>query len=221
MIKRFKFFAISFFLAFTFLFSSYANSEEYKVATGVDVKSALGVALVSLSELKGFSSKFEQVISYADGGQRVFEGELDVLRPGKFRWHYSKPYEQLYVSNGQGVWLYEPDLMQAQLLEDLGEVDPVVIQLLDGRVGLSDVSVLGHEIFGEHFSVWHVRLGEKSEAVEVWLGIEDDAMIWIESRDVLSNRNRLNLSKISKILPHKKKFEFEAPEGVDVIGAIQ
>ena len=183
--------------------------------------SELGLALTSLSKLDGFSAQFKQVITYANGGERVYSGSLSILRPGKFRWSYTKPYEQLYVSNGHGIWLYEPDLLQAQLLQDLGEVDPVVLQLLDGRVSLTDIQVLGKKQQEGLVSSWNIRIGQKEQAVEVWVGILDKSLLWIESKDVLSNSNRLNLIKMNMTKPISDIFEFIAPEGVDVIGAIQ
>ncbi len=187
-------------------------------ASAVTPNSSLGKALIGMAELQGFSTPFKQVLSYAEGGQRVYTGDLAVLRPGKFRWRYIKPYEQLYVSNGDGIWLYEPDLLQAQKLQDLGEIDPVVMQLLDGRIGLSDVNVL-RNVQEEGVDVWHVRLGKARNAVEVWLGIADNKLHWIESQDVLSNTNRLYLLDVDTQMPSQDIFEFTAPEGVDVIGA--
>lgn len=189
--------------------------------TGLDKDSALGIALSKMSVLQGFSADFEQVLTYAEGGKRVYQGRLSVLRPGKFRWHYTKPYEQLYVSNGDGIWLYEPDLLQAQKLRDLGDVDPIVMQLLDGRVSLDDVQVLQHESFDVGLTSWHVRIGKKQQQVEVWLGVKAQQLIWIESRDMLSNRNRLNLQDMKLTPPAAEIFEFTAPEGVDVIGAME
>ena len=188
-------------------------------APGVSASSSLGKALSHMASLEGFSTSFKQVLSYAEGGERVYEGELAVLRPGKFSWRYVKPYEQLYVSNGDGVWLYEPDLMQVQKLQDLGEVDPVVMQLLDGRIGLKDVQVLKKEV---ELSVdaFYVQLGQGERAVKVWLGVKSDKLLWIESRDVLGNANRLHLLDVDTEKPEPEIFEFIAPEGVDVIGAL-
>ncbi len=180
--------------------------------------SGLAKALTGLSELKGFSTPFKQVLSYAEGGEREYSGQLSVLRPGKFSWRYLKPYEQLFVSNGDGIWLYEPDLMQAQKLQDLGEIDPVVMQLLDGRIGLEAVNTLDKQELAD-VDVWHVRIGKEQQVTEVWLGVENGTLRWLESRDVLMNKNRLYLLDIDKKLPAEDKFEFIAPEGVDVIGA--
>ncbi|MDX8387762.1 MAG: outer-membrane lipoprotein carrier protein LolA [Ghiorsea sp.] len=193
-----------------------------KVAAATELPtSELEAALNSLSKLEGFSTQFKQVISYANGGERVYQGNLSILRPGKFRWAYTKPYEQLYVSNGQGIWLYEPDLLQAQLLQDLGEVDPIVLQLLDGRINFDDVKILDEKHEDGLESAWFIRMGTKDHAVEVWVGTHDNQLVWIESRDTLSNRNRLQLIHMNTMKPAENIFEFIAPKGVDVIGAIQ
>ncbi|MDQ7002944.1 MAG: outer-membrane lipoprotein carrier protein LolA [Ghiorsea sp.] len=189
--------------------------------TRLDKQSALGTALMQMSKLQGFSADFKQVLTYAEGGKRTYEGHLSVLRPGKFRWLYTQPYAQLYVSNGDGIWLYEPDLLQAQKLQDLGDVDPIVMQLLDGRVSLDDVHVLGQESFADGLTSWHVVIGKAQQQVEVWLGVKAQQLVWIESRDMLSNRNRLHLQHMKDTPPSADIFEFVAPEGVDVIGAVE
>jgi len=189
-------------------------------AKSVDAKSDLALALKDMEILQGFSTTFKQVLSYAEGGQRIYTGELAVSRPGKFRWEYLTPYAQVYVSNGQGVWLYEPDLMQAQLLQDIGEVDPVVLQLLDGRIGLMDIDVLDQSL-EQNITIWQVRIGKKEQAVEVWLGVRENTLYWIESRDVLLNKNRLYLLNLKTNTPPASRFEFVAPNGVDVIGVAE
>ena len=40
-------------------------------------------------------------------------GMVAIARPGKFRWSYDQPYEQLMVCDGQTIWAYDPDLKQA------------------------------------------------------------------------------------------------------------
>ena len=39
-------------------------------------------------------------------------GTFEFSRPGKFRFHYQKPFEQTIVADGQTLWLYDVDLNQ-------------------------------------------------------------------------------------------------------------
>ncbi|HSM98034.1 MAG TPA: outer membrane lipoprotein carrier protein LolA, partial [Gallionella sp.] len=51
-------------------------------------------------------------------------------RPGKFRWSYQKPYEQLIVGDGAKFWLYDADLNQ------------VTVRKLDAALGSSPAALL-------------------------------------------------------------------------------
>lgn len=67
--------------------------------------------------LKGydrFSANFEQVTrkDQADNAE-VLKGSMKISRPGLFRWETASPFPQLIVSDGEYVWIYDPDLEQA------------------------------------------------------------------------------------------------------------
>ena len=40
------------------------------------------------------------------------KGSFVFLRPGRFRWTYEKPIDQLIVGDGKQVWIYDRDLNQ-------------------------------------------------------------------------------------------------------------
>ena len=76
-----------------------------------------------LDRAQTLSGRFSQLTLDGSGTQlQETSGQLALKRPGLFRWHTDAPQEQLLVSNGQKVWLYDPDLMQ------------VTIQTLDQRL---------------------------------------------------------------------------------------
>ncbi|MDM7456303.1 MAG: outer membrane lipoprotein chaperone LolA [Tepidimonas sp.] len=43
---------------------------------------------------------------------RTSRGEFEFLRPDRFRFRYTEPFEQVIVADGQTLWLYDPDLNQ-------------------------------------------------------------------------------------------------------------
>lgn len=43
---------------------------------------------------------------------RTSRGEFAFLRPDRFRFRYTQPFEQLIVADGQTLWLFDPDLNQ-------------------------------------------------------------------------------------------------------------
>ncbi|HEY8886912.1 MAG TPA: outer membrane lipoprotein chaperone LolA [Gallionella sp.] len=57
-------------------------------------------------------------------------GIMQFQRPGKFRWTYQKPYEQLIVGDGSKFWLYDAALNQ------------VTVRKLDAALGSSPAALL-------------------------------------------------------------------------------
>jgi len=185
------------------------------MATAAPLPVDMTRALNRLTEAHGFSSQFEQTIRFSDGTMQTYKGDLAVLQPGRFRWRYTKPYEQLYVSDGHVIWHYEPDLMQVQILRRVQGVDPAVMRLLDGSLGLGNVTLLekGNEAKGA-IRRYHVRIGAKTK---VWLGIAGHHLAYVESVDALGNRNRIRLLHITAHPPAPAAFIFRVPTGVDVL----
>jgi len=185
------------------------------MATAAPLPVDMTRALNRLTEAHGFSSQFEQTIRFSDGTVQTYKGELAVLQPGRFRWRYTKPYEQLYVSDGHVIWHYEPDLMQVQILSRVQGIDPAVMRLLDGSLGLGNVTLLekGNEAKGA-IHRYHVRIGAKTK---VWLGIAGHHLAYVESVDALGNRNRIRLLHITAHPPAPAGFIFRVPPGVDVL----
>lgn len=181
--------------------------------------SLLQSVLQRLAQIDGFQCVFEQTLYYTDGSTQSYAGDLAIAKPGKFRWQYQKPYAQLYVSNGQGIWHYEEDLMQAEWLPQLDSVDPVVMQLLEGRISTQSLQARDVTVTMQDVAAGIQVYGLQLEGTPVWLAVYADGsgLAWIESKDTLGNRNRMALSKMKYHAPAWSAFEFIPPEGVDVI----
>ena len=57
-------------------------------------------------EISSYSAGFEQVV-YDEGGKEIDRstGRLWIERPGRFRWEYSQPSEQIIVGTGESISL--------------------------------------------------------------------------------------------------------------------
>ncbi|MES2207442.1 MAG: outer membrane lipoprotein chaperone LolA [Pseudomonadota bacterium] len=58
------------------------------------------------------------------------KGELWIQRPGKFRWRYDQPNQQLTVSNGKKISWYDPQLKQIVTKPVQGSLGNALAQLL-------------------------------------------------------------------------------------------
>ena len=75
--------------------------------------------------IRSFSGRFIQSSHLADTETepKIAKGFVSYKRPGKMHWLYESPEEQLLVTNGQTMWLYDPLLenVTVQKLEKITE----------------------------------------------------------------------------------------------------
>jgi outer membrane lipoprotein carrier protein len=76
-------------------------------------------------------ANFTQVVLDQDGKRmQSASGVMQFQRPGRFRWTYQTPYEQIIVGDGAKFWLYDKDLNQ------------VTVKKLDAALGSSPAALL-------------------------------------------------------------------------------
>ena len=99
-----------------------------------------------LGQAQTLTGRFSQLTLDGSGTQlQEASGEMSLKRPGLLRWHTDAPMEQLLVSNGEKVWLYDPDLQQ------------VTIQALDQRMTHTPALLLSGDVskIRENFTISH------------------------------------------------------------------
>lgn len=84
-----------------------------------------------IAATRSAQADFTQVVLDRNG-QRMqsASGVMQFERPGRFRWTYQKPYEQIIVGDGEKFWLYDVDLNQ------------VTVRKLDAALGSSPAALL-------------------------------------------------------------------------------
>ena len=71
-----------------------------------------------LAKISQFSAHFEQTVLDAQGKiLQKSSGEMLVARPDRFRWDTRQPDENLIVSDGKDVWVYDPFVEQVTALK--------------------------------------------------------------------------------------------------------
>ena len=74
---------------------------------------------------------FRQNVVNKDGRTtQATSGTFAFQRPGKFRWTYEKPFDQLIVGDGAKVWVFDRDLNQ------------VIVRKLDAALGATPAALL-------------------------------------------------------------------------------
>ena len=190
------------------------------VGAWADDSAAVARLSTLLEQAQTITGRFSQLTLDGSGTQlQEASGELALKRPGQFRWHTDAPMEQLLVSNGEKIWLYDPDLEQ------------VTIQKMDQRLTHTPALLLSGDVskISESFEV---SLKEGGNVVDFILKPKAADSLFDSLR--LSFRNgvindmqlidnvgqRTNILflgvKMNPPIP-ASQFTFEVPEGADVI----
>ncbi|SCZ59146.1 outer membrane lipoprotein chaperone LolA [Thiohalomonas denitrificans] len=174
-----------------------------------------------LSGLDTMRAEFVQTLVEADGSIiEESQGEMLIKRPGRFRLEYLKPYRQTYVADGERFWMYDHDLEQVSVREQGDTLGDTPAMLLSGTRPLDE----GFEIkeLGNHEGFTWLELrpkGGDATFESIRLALEPELLRAMEMVDGLGQITRLYFNTVERNPGIKPAaFDFQPPEGVDVVG---
>lgn len=147
-------------------------------------------------------------------------GTMMFERPGKFRWVYEKPYQQLIVGDGSRVWFYDQDLNQ------------VTVRQLDLAIGSSPAALLaGSSTIERDFELTDIDVQDDMEWLEATPRAKESTFELIrmgfskagELREMVlrDNFGQFTLLVFTDLDANPDLspdlFQFAPPEGADVI----
>ena len=163
----------------------------------------------------------QTVVARSGRAPQASSGTFAFARPGRFRWSYEKPYEQLVVGDGARVWVYDRDLNQ------------VIVRELDAALGATPAALLaGDNALERHFTLvdggeadalaWVVATPKSAESTftKVRIGFRDKlprAMVLV---DAFGQTTRLAFDRFERnVAIPAGEFRFVPPAGADVVSA--
>lgn len=170
--------------------------------------------------VRTLDARFEQIQTDEKGatlGRRT--GRFQLSRPGRFRWSYDKPYEQLMVCDGERIWNYEPDLQQVTARSAADVLRGTPAALLAQRSLLGDSFRI--DSGGREGRVEIVRLQPKGQdsdfqSIELWL--DNGVPQRMRLVDALGGSTDIRFSEVrSGGSLDGALFRFTPPAGVEVI----
>jgi len=174
-----------------------------------------------LSGLATWSADFKQTID--DGNGKVVRsaaGKLYLQKPGKFRWDYVEPSEQLILADGKQIWFYDKDLQQANVRNMDASLANTPAVLLSGGGSLSsqfDVTALPPTDGLEWYQL--IPKHPDTDFQLVRIGFRKGELATMFLADKLNQVTQLTFSnskRNARFAPDL--FTFVPPPGVDVIG---
>jgi outer membrane lipoprotein carrier protein len=174
-----------------------------------------------LNGLASWSADFEQTID--DGHGKVLRsaaGRLYLQRPGRFRWDYSQPSEQLILADGKQIWFYDKDLAQANVRDMDSSLASTPASLLSGSASVSsqfNVTALPASAGLQWFQLVPKHADTDFQLVRI--GFDKGELRSMFLADKLNQITQLTFSNSKRNLPLAPDlFSFVPPPGVDVIG---
>jgi len=172
------------------------------------------------NEVKSYSASFEQKV--VDENLRLLEaskGEFFIERPGKFRWHYTSPSEQLIVGDGMQVWIYDIELEQITHRQSDAAVSQTPAMLLSGEGDLGENFIL--EEAGQRNDLDWVRMIPKNQDsgfTDVRIAFAEGKLQLLEMKDNFGQTTQMSFSDVEENADiSEDKFKFIPPPGVDVL----
>lgn len=174
-----------------------------------------------LAAVQTLSGSFEQVV-LDQGGTRLQEasGDMQMARGNRFRWHTLEPFEQLAVSDGSTVWIYDVDLEQVvekPLTADTASTPALLFGGDPDQVGEAFLVEEGARN-GKMVTYRLAPLHDDTLFVELEVTFSGDMPHSMRLEDALGQQTSLDFrrTRINEPLD-SSAFDFIAPDGVDVI----
>ena len=190
---------------------------------------AFDVHAGAIDQLKSFISgtrsaqaEFTQTVLHRNGKvMQTASGTMQFVRPGKFRWEYRQPYEQLIVGDGEKFWLYENDLEQVTVRKQDVALGSSPAALLSGNNEIERGFILEEagEQYGVHWLSAKPRNKESTfSAIRMGFNAQSE-LAAMELNDAFGNTTILRFAHMKRnpqLAP--SLFKFIPPKGADVLG---
>ena len=172
-----------------------------------------------VQQAKTGRAAFTQTVTSPDGAKtKTSSGSFEFARPDRFRFAYTKPFEQLIVADGQKVWIYDADLNQVSSRKFSQELGATPAALLAGGDLGRDFDVVA-EPSKDGLDWAKATPKTKDGAFEsMRIGFKGKQLAAVEITDNFAQRSRLTFAQFNaNIELPPDSFKFVIPKGVDVL----
>lgn len=170
------------------------------------------------ADTDGVSGSFTQTVQSKKKTQ-TSSGSFQILRPGLFRWNYTKPYKQLIVGDGSHIWLYDMDLKQITKSGQDQAIGDSPAAILSNKTALDSSYSLKED--GTAEGIEYVLATPKKDNAGyrfIRIGFKNGELAAMELKDSFGNQTRIRFSGLNtQPKLSRGSFVFTPPKGVDVL----
>lgn len=171
-----------------------------------------------IASSKTMRANFVQTV-VTNGKTETAQGTLEVSRPGKFRWTYETPYQQIIIGCDKTLWIYDVALAQVTKKSMSGVMSPAYEMLLSGSNYLGRGYQLANDA-STHNLEWIRATSKRMHHIfsSVRMGFRDNTLVEMELIDRFNQRMVLQFTQVSKnIAISKERFVPTYPRGVSIL----
>lgn len=169
-----------------------------------------------LASIRQFSAHFEQTVTDAQGKPlQNGSGEMVLQRPDHFRWEAKKPDDNLILSDGKAVWLYDPFVEQVTVMS----LSKAVVNTPFLLISSADDKIWKNYLIDQDGSAFTITSKQKDQRIESLRMVFDNQnhITRMEVNEAQGQRSEFTLSAFNANPTLKADtFNFKTPEGVTV-----
>ena len=170
-------------------------------------------------DVKSGRADFTQTVTSPDGARKkVSSGRFEFVRPDRFRFSYTKPFEQTIVADGQKVWIHDPDLNQVSSRKLGAALGSTPAALLAGASLEQDFNLASQPSAGGLDWALATPKAKDGPFQSMKVGFRARELAAVEIVDSFGQRSLLQFSGfvVNPALP-AETFRFVVPPGADVL----
>jgi outer membrane lipoprotein carrier protein len=172
-----------------------------------------------IRDVKTGQTAFTQTVTSPDGARtKVSSGRFEFSRPNRFRFAYSRPFEQTIVADGQKVWIFDADLNQASSRKLASALGGTPAALLAGGSLDPDFELAAQPDRDGLNWVLATPRAPESAFKSVRVGFRGKTLAAVEIVDTFGQKSTLQFSQFeANPVLAAERFQFRVPAGADVI----
>jgi len=173
-----------------------------------------------LNQMNSLTGKFKQTVEDQNGATlQEVSGQFFFKKPNLFKWDYLEPSKNQLISDGELLYLYDPDLKQVVIsqLKKFGGLSPAMLLVTSDIESLFEITIVQDEKGTDWFRALPLE-PEKANFKEVFINFVQKELKSMRIIDGFNNTTEIEFIKVSRNTDiNEAIFLFNTPEDIDII----
>ncbi len=173
-----------------------------------------------LQGMESFSADFDQVLlNEHNEPLEMSSGQVKLIRDGRFYWHYTTPYSQKIISDGDLLWVYDEDLQQVTVSRLNTAIANTPLRILSSQLDVSEYYDLTVLPLTAGIDIIELRPHDTDSPYSlIRFTLDGTTLLSMTLQDALGYTTNIEFSHTARNpVLDAALFNFSVPDGIDVI----